>query len=392
MLSVGRLAFTISIIIGLFGSNVTANSGCQGDIKVKNQGDLDALRSCKNFVGNILIEETTMTEVNINGVETLQGDLTIKSNEGLEKISLSFQGVNGKLSLINNKILTSLNMPQLSASRVFELAVHPALNEVKFPAGLSQIEQMTISDTTATKIEGLKMSGIKDMTITNNIYLKQLSIGNLTKITGSLTVSANAPSLVADYSSLQTIDVATFRNLAGVSLKELKQVSHDISFISNTFTTLELPSTTQVVGTLTIGDNEKLNTLSFPSLSQLGGALSVYGNSELISVNSFPKLEEVVGTIDIVGSFDEFDLPALADVRGGLNVQTTSSQFSCDGVNKLKKGVIKGNAFACKASVAKPKSTVNGKGGSESAGATVYFSKSSVAVAVASLILTYVFY
>lgn len=200
MVSVGRLAFTISIIVGIFGSNVTADSGCQGDIKVKNQGDLDALRSCKNFIGNILIEDTPMTEVNINGVETLQGDLTIKSNEKLEKISLSLQGVNGKLSMLNNKILTSLNMPQLAATRVFELSVHPALNEIKFPAGLSQVEQMTISDTTATKIEGLKMSGIKDMTITNNIYLKQLSIGNLTKITGSLIVSANSPSLVADVS------------------------------------------------------------------------------------------------------------------------------------------------------------------------------------------------
>lgn len=79
-------------------------------------------------------------------------------------------------------------------------------------------------------------------------------------------------------------------------------------------------------------------------------------------------------------------------VRGGLNVQTTSNQFSCDGVNKLKKGVIKGNAFACKASVAKPKSTVNGKGGSESAGISIHSSQSGVAVAIASLIITYLFY
>ncbi|KAI9308837.1 hypothetical protein BJ944DRAFT_227384 [Cunninghamella echinulata] len=391
MVSAGRLAFTIGIVIGLFGSSGTADAGCQGEIKVKNQSDLDMIRSCKSFNGNIIIDQTAMADININGIETLQGDLIIKGNDNLEKISLSLQGVNGKLNLINNKILTTLNMPQLTAAKIFELSVHPALNEVKFPAGLSQAEQLTIADTTATKVEGLKLSGIKDMTITNNIYLKQLSIGNLTKVTGALTMSANSPSLIADFSSLQSLDVGTFRNLAGISLKELKQVSHDISFISNSFSSLELPSTTQVVGTLTIGDNEKLNIFSMPSLSKLGGALSLYGNSELTSVNAFPKLEEVVGTLDIVGNFNEVDLPALADVRGGLNVQTTSNQFSCDGVNKLKKGIIKGNAFTCKASVAKPKSTVNGKG-SESSGVSINFCQSGFAFAIASIFVTYLFY
>lgn len=109
--------------------------------------------------------------------------------------------------------------------------------------------------------------------------------------------------------------MGTFRNLAGISLKELRQVSGDISFITNTFTTLELPSMTGIAGTLTITDNMRLDNLSLPSLTHLGGALSVAGNNELTTVNAFPRLEEVDGTLDIVGNFDQVELPVLADVR-----------------------------------------------------------------------------
>ncbi|ORZ19613.1 hypothetical protein BCR42DRAFT_220641 [Absidia repens] len=352
---------------------------CNGDIKINSQGDLDQLKLCKTYGGNIAVEQTAMAELKLQGVEVLQGDLTISSNDGLQRISFpSLQGINGQLRLLNNKALNTLEMPQLTALRNFELSVLPALNEVKFPAGLNQVEQFSMADTTVARLEGLKMSGIKDLSITNNIYLKQLAIGNLTKISGSLTVSANSPNLNVDFNSIQAMSVGTFRNLAGISLKELRQVSGDISFITNTFTTLELPAITGVAGTLTIADNIRLNNLSLPSLSHLGGALSVSGNNELTVVDAFPRLEEVDGTLDIVGNFDQVDLPYLADVRGGLNVQTSSSHFSCEAINQLKKGVIKGNLFACKASVAKPKSGLRtGKGFDDESSAVSALSYSS---------------
>ncbi|KAI8076752.1 uncharacterized protein BX664DRAFT_287533 [Halteromyces radiatus] len=339
-------------------------SSCRGDVHVKSKQDLDGLKTCKTYGGNIVVEQTGMTELKLPGVALLEGDLVISSNDALQRVSFpELQAVNGQLRLLNNRALNSLEMPALSALRMFELSVHPALNEVKFPAGLNQVEQFLVADTTVVRIEGLKVSTLKDLTITNNIYLKQLTVGNLTRITGDLTLSANSPVLNADLSSIQAVNVATFRNLASISLKELRQVAGDISFITNTFTALELPSVTGIAGTLTIADNIRLNSLSLPSLSRLGGALSISGNTELISVNAFPKLDEVDGTLDIVGNFDEVDLPALADVRGGLNVQTSSNQFTCDKINSLKKGVIKGNSFACKSSVAKPKSGIrNGKG------------------------------
>ncbi len=164
---------------------------------------------------------------------------------------------------------------------------------------------------------------------------------------------------------VETVREATFRNVATISLGNLKKVSGDISFISNTFESLELPATTDIVGTLTLTENINLSNLSMSKLSHLGGALSLNDNGKLSNVNAFANLQQVDGTLDLTGGFDEVQFPALADVRGGLNVQTSSNFFSCDGINKLKNGVIKGNSFTCKAAVAKPKSGIHGgKGGS----------------------------
>lgn len=108
---------------------------------------------------------------------------------------------------------------------------------------------------------------------------------------------------------------ATFRNLAGLNLDGLTRVSGDMSFISNTFESLDLPSMVDIAGTLTLTDNTQLNNLSMAKLGHLGGALSVSGNNKLTSITAFPNLQQVDGTLDITGGFDEVQLPVLNDVR-----------------------------------------------------------------------------
>lgn len=107
---------------------------------------------------------------------------------------------------------------------------------------------------------------------------------------------------------------ATFRNVAGLNLDGLVKVAGDMSFISNSFETLDLPSVTEILGTLTLQDNMQLNNLSMAKLSHLGGALSVSGNTKLASIQAFANLQQVDGTLDIIGGFDEMQLPAISDV------------------------------------------------------------------------------
>lgn len=194
-------------------------------------------------------------------------------------------------------------------------------------------------------------------------------------------------------SQVDSVREAAFRNIARISLTNLKKISGDISFISNTFESLDLPAATDISGTLTLIDNNNLSNLSMPQLNHLGGALSIGGNNKLTNVNAFPALQQVDGTLDITGGFDEIQFPSLSDVRGSLNVQTSSNFFSCDAINKFKNGVIKGNSFICKAAVAKPKSNVRGKGGSggsdfvENAGNTLSFGYLTIAGATLAYLI-----
>ena len=137
----------------------------------------------------------------------------------------------------------------------------------------------------------------------------------------------------------------------------VQKVTGDLSFVSNSFSSLSLPNITQVSGTLTVSNNMQLQNLSVPVLQQLGGALSLANNTQLSEVD-VPKLQQVDGTVDVTGNFKKIDLSSLTDVRGGLNIQTSSSNFSCDDINQLQGGVTKGHEFTCKSNVTHPKSNI----------------------------------
>jgi hypothetical protein len=178
-------------------ANVEAAT-CQGDRAIITQHDLDQIRNCKTYGGSILIDNCGASELKMNGVELLEGDLIVTNNNGLQSISFPrLQGVNGLLKFANNKLLNTIDVKQLYALRSLEVSVHPALNELKFSAGLSQADRIKIADTTCTKIEGFKLQSTKEIEMTNNIYLKSLSFGNLTSV-GTILVSANSPTLKLD--------------------------------------------------------------------------------------------------------------------------------------------------------------------------------------------------
>ncbi|EIE81952.1 hypothetical protein RO3G_06657 [Rhizopus delemar RA 99-880] len=308
-----RLGFFAAAIL-LFIQQVSAAS-CTGELKVSNQLDLDKARTCKTYSGNIVIDNSGATDLKLHGVELLEGDLIVTGNDALLAFSMpTVQGVNGQLRFANNKLLSSLDMRQLYAARSFEVSVHPALNELKFPAGLAEAEKITITDTTVTRVEGLKMKSAQDISISNNIYLKSFALANTTSVNNVL-ISANSPALHIDLGKVEGMREATFRNLAGLNLDGLTRVSGDMSFISNTFESLDLPSMVDIAGTLTLTDNTQLNNLSMAKLGHLGGALSVSGNNKLTSITAFPNLQQVDGTLDITGGFDEVQLPVLNDVR-----------------------------------------------------------------------------
>ncbi|KAG0194829.1 hypothetical protein DFQ28_005042 [Apophysomyces sp. BC1034] len=310
------------------------------------QGDLDTIKNCKKFSGNIMIDDVHVPQLELNGVEEISGDLIIQGSTDLRSFSApQLRAVKGELKVTNHTILEKVDLPALMEAKGLTLAILPALEKIQFPAGLSKVEDMRIEDTRAPRIEGFHPESMNSFTLTNNNYMKHFDFSSVKELKGSMYVIANGHTL-----ELQN---ATFRNLAQLDVPALSRVGSDISFHQNEFTNLNLDGLELIGGTLTIANNDKLSETSFKNLAKIGGALSVGNNTQLRTIDGFPKLGEVDGTIDLAGSFESYKLPLLQDVRGGMRLQTSSSQFPCSEIEKRMKGdnVVKGTVWSCASSL-----------------------------------------
>lgn len=147
--------------------------------------------------------------------------------------------------------------------------------------------------------------------------------------------------------------MATFLNVAQIDMPALTNIRSDISFHENDLTVLNLDKVELIGGTMTIANNNKLIETSFKNLVRIDGALSIGNNTHLASIDGFPKLAEVHGTVDLAGGFDIYNLPVLQDVRGGMRLQTSSSQLGCSEIERKLKGdnIVKGETWSCTASM-----------------------------------------
>ena len=100
--------------------------------------------------------------------------------------------------------------------------------------------------------------------------------------------------------------------------------------------------------------------MSFPELTTIGGTFLIANNTHLTTIGGFNNVATVGGSIDWTGSFDSASLPSISDVRGGVNVQTSSDTFQCPFPDIQSNGVVKGKGFICTGKVANPSSGVNG--------------------------------
>jgi hypothetical protein len=180
-----------------------SNNGCTGPVEIKSERDLDAIRGCQVYDGSITINNITTGQdmINLSQLQQVHGDLVFNGNGDLSQIILaSLKQVDGQLAFQNNQQLKRLDLTQLTAVHSLEISVQPALDAILFPSGLSQIESMSVTDTIATKIEGVTTSRIKDVHIANNNYLKSINLNHLQQVAGSITIAANSPNMTLDVS------------------------------------------------------------------------------------------------------------------------------------------------------------------------------------------------
>ncbi|KAI8645744.1 hypothetical protein BD408DRAFT_480484 [Parasitella parasitica] len=347
-------AFAAEESAAVTSNDVKVEAGCEKNFKVMAQADLDTIKTCKIFKGTIDIDHMTATQLKMEGVEQLIGDLLLNGNADLEKFSApELQKVDGTIKIENHTILNKVELPKLTEATTFSMAVLPALETISFPAGLSKVKSMRIEDTRAPKVDGFRPETLDSFTLLSNNYMKSFDFNSVKEVTGDMLLLGNNKLMTFEANQLATIKMATFLNLAQVDMPALANVKSDLSFHENELTVLNLDRVEFIGGTMTIANNNKLTETSFKNLTRIDGALSIGNNTQLASIDGFPKLAEIHGTVDLAGGFNVYNLPVLQDVRGGMRLQTTSSQLGCSEIERKLKGenIVKGNTWSCTASM-----------------------------------------
>lgn len=351
----GRLLFTSLAVVGAV--NAQRNPCSATSTTVESQADLDALQSCTTLAGDLVLG-TNLVTASINGIRTIRGDLIAANCVDLQQLTApELSSIEGKWNMTSLTVLNQLNFNALRSVGEIYWQTLPALSTLGLAAQVTEAAKVTITDTILESLSGINLVTTQRFNINNNRYLKEVTV-QLANITDSLAIEFNSPSVAASFPNLTWANNATFRSCGSVLLPSLTTVNGSLGFFENTFESLSAPKLTAVGtgtegGDVTFANNDALVNVSMPQLQTIFGTLQFVNDSNVKEITGFPKLSVVHGSIDVSGDFENATFPAIRDIRGGFNLQTTA-EFDCaDEFDRLEGSVVKGK-YVCEGVVTNP--------------------------------------
>jgi hypothetical protein len=169
--------------------------GCSGSATIASQADLDAIVSCKTYTGSITIDNLKAETLQLNGVETVTGDLLVKNNAALSSFSApALQAVQGQLELSNQVHLGTFQAPKLQTINGLTMSVLPELMDLGFLNTINGLNKLSLTDTRAVNIQNANINGLQQLTLTNNKNLTSIQFPGLVKVDGEIFITANSAS------------------------------------------------------------------------------------------------------------------------------------------------------------------------------------------------------
>jgi len=339
-----------------------ASSACS-DVQINSDGDATS-NTCTTVksltVGN------DVTNLELDHLQEITGDMTIKGATGLKTINLpQLQTIGGSMTLLSLTVLATFSCPNLVSVDEISWTTLPLLSQLSFTKAITNASSVTISDTNLQSLTGINLMTAETFNINNNKFLKSVDV-QLTKVSGALTLSANAKGVNCSFSNLKSAANLTIGDAGQLTLPKLENVTNSLAFDANTFETLELPKLSSV-GDFSMSNNNQLTNVTATELKTCDGTFLLANNTALKIVDSFEALTSVTGAVDMSGVFTNVSLPSLDDVRGGFNLQSTNDvSDSCNAFTTAHNNqIIKGNDFTCKGkqSVAETKNGGDGTTG-----------------------------
>ncbi|KAL8695321.1 MAG: hypothetical protein Q9218_000220 [Villophora microphyllina] len=335
-----------------------------GTLTISSSADASQLASCTTYSGSVAIETGLAVPKDANGhqqlevttVKKITGNLTVTNAIALSSLSFdSLQSISG-FELGGLTVLSELSMPALTEVNQLNFTALPALQTLDFGGtGITKAVSVLITNTGLSSLMGINnLQQVDTFNVNNNQALQNISL-QVTSITNSLDIEANdgyQTGLTTSFPMLETATNMTFRNCSSISLPALANVTEDLGFYGNTFETFAAPNLTSAGGLIFV-DNTALTNISLPQLTSINATYQIANNTMLKQVNGFTKLSVVKGALDFSGNFTDVELPALTQVQGAFNMQT-SGKFDCSAFDKLDQNkVIKGH-YVCQGSETKP--------------------------------------
>ncbi|RFU27923.1 hypothetical protein B7463_g8424, partial [Scytalidium lignicola] len=340
------------LAVGAVSVSAATNTVCaQPTATVASQADADTLQGCRTITGSVLIANTSAGAINLDGPESISGDLICHDAGALTTFTSSSIGsISGTFDLNNLTVLSTLSFTDLTSVGSINWVALPALSQLTFPSTVSKASSLIISNTFLGTLDGINLDTAATVDINNNNRLRTFST-QIVNVTTLLNIDSNGQQLDVEFPNLERVANMTLRRIASLSMPSLNQVSGSLGIVESSITSLFAPNLTSVgvtaigSGGLAIDTNTALTNVTMPLLSKVGGAVQVANNTGLFKID-FPALSNVGGAIDFSGNFTTPTLPKLSNVAGGFNMQS-QSLIDCTGFQKEHdSGVIQGK-YTC---------------------------------------------
>ncbi|EEQ40690.1 putative sporulation-specific protein [Clavispora lusitaniae] len=314
---------------------------------VKNRQDLYSILDCKVLKGNLEIidyEDPILTFPHLN---YLDGSLLIRQSPHLIRIEAQeLSRITGGFSMEKLTSLAMVVMPALTSVKFLEWRVLPIFGNLKL-GELTGVESVIISDTSLAKLTVSSADVMRNLDLNNNRFLEFIKF-DVKHINDLLHIGANGRNAIVDLDLLQSAHNMSIHNVADIKISNLELIKGSASIINNSFHSINFTNLENVEGTLSIAQNDQLALANFPSVSEIGGGLSIVNNTFLQSISFFPKLNVIGGALDLVGNIRYASWDKLKLVKGSARLTTTVPTFDCKKWAQRDVGtIIRGGKIEC---------------------------------------------
>lgn len=357
---------------------------------IQNAGDATALATCSTFSGSIAIATGTTDDIAINGVKEINGDLIAENNSNMKRLSAdSLEKLDGALNLDGLTRLYAVDFPKLKSVQSIKWNALPNLQSIGFTAEVDSADKIDIQNTALRSLQGINIEEAETIFIANNGYINEINM-QLGNVSDSLTFADNNEKLAVSLPNLIWATNLTFRFIGSLEMPSLETLNGSLGLYNNGFDSFAAPNLTSIGEALAIVANEQLSNISFPLLTKITDNLQIANNTNLTSVDGFPKLTSIGGAFDISGNMSTVETPELDSVKGAFNLQSTDNVTeACNFYKALKdKKLIQGKYY-CSGKLVNPGTNGNNptsqSDGSSKTGAATSLSAVNGALGLAAM-------